>query len=85
MAFSVRNVERFVKQHPDLFPDGDAVIRVAIDAAHGDERGILPAGEARMILGAAAEIFIEEITLSGEHIRIAREDFICLGWKQRES
>jgi len=73
MAVSVRNVEKFVKDHPRDFPKPRATIKQAREIG-GGSRGRISAANVELLLGAMRTEFFKEFDRDPEHAKILAED-----------
>ena len=74
MAVSIRNVEKFVKDHPELFVDTkDGVLAKAKEAANN---GMIGDGSVRSFLGELTSKFFQEVMGNKEHAQISTEDSV---------
>jgi len=73
MAISVRNVKKFLEDHPQDFANPRAILKEAREIG-GGSRGRIPAATAEQLLGSKQTLFFEEFGRDPEHAKIARED-----------
>jgi hypothetical protein len=76
MAFSIRNIEKFIDDHPELVANKKALMKKARKLVEKD--GVtMVAISAKMVLGRAwSEIFFKTIESDFDHIKIGLEDFL---------
>ncbi|MBI2426542.1 MAG: hypothetical protein HYV34_01720 [Candidatus Kerfeldbacteria bacterium] len=70
--YCLRNVEKWVADHPELGEAGARILEQARDAT--EEKVIITAKRLKPILGAYFDQFGREVMASAEHVRLATED-----------
>ena len=73
---SIKNVEKFVKDHPIFFSDGDEIVAAAKAAA--DEDGIISGAAVKGFMGRFTAMFFFEIMQNKEHLQIGMEELARL-------
>lgn len=73
MAVSIRNVEKFIADHPELFTDDKETV-LAMAKAVSEEAGIISGGVVLDFMGRRTTLFFEEIMDSPEHVKMGLED-----------
>lgn len=79
MAFSVRNVEKFVGDHPELGLSKDAILERAKTMVETGTNVLVGMVAYKLFEPATAKLFFHEITSDAEHIRMGEEDLEALG------
>lgn len=69
--FSIRNVEKFLDEHPELGFNKDEVMKKAIDMSHNN---VLSGAYGEDLFGAHKDFFFTELLLDPEHLRMGEED-----------
>ena len=73
MAVSVRNVHKFITDHPKTFANPQPILEAAQRIGKGP-RGRITGPNAELLLGPYSKCFFEEIEKSQEHLRILEQD-----------
>ena len=68
---SIKNIEKFIDDHPELELDKIQVLKKARDFC---DEGVIMGGAVEQILGEHKEIFFQEISTDFEHIKLGMED-----------
>lgn len=77
MTASVRQIERFVEKHQNLFLETASAVKAhARRLGTGENRLILTCEDVRNILGESnTALFLKDLESDPEHVRIAMQDF----------
>ena len=72
MAISIRNVEKFLKDHPEFFDNEDEILEAAKKAAN--KNGVMSGAAVNGFMGRFTDMFFFEVTRNQEHINMGLED-----------
>ena len=73
MAFSMRNVEKFLNDHPELFSETQKG-EILTKAKESSFNGLFVGVQGEELFGEFAQIFFQEITANKEHIEMGLKD-----------
>ena len=72
MAVSIRNVEKFVDDHPKLI--GDRKKQILAGAKKVSRKGVIAGGAVEDFMGNLTERFFREVTTNADHVQIGLTD-----------
>jgi len=72
MAVSIRNVEKFVDDHPKLV--GSRKEKILAEAKKVSHEGIITGGAVESLMGDLTEQFFQDVTTNVDHIQIGLAD-----------
>jgi len=72
MAVSIRNVEKFVNDHPQLV--GDRKEKILAEAEKVSRKGVIVGGAVEDFMGNLTEQFFQEVTTNVDHVQIGLTD-----------
>ena len=72
MAVSIRNVEKFVDDHPKLV--GDRKEKILAEAKKVSRESVIAGGAVEDFMGNLTEQFFQEVTTNVDHVQIGLTD-----------
>jgi len=70
MNVCLKNIEKFVRDHPELFAEDQETTIIEKAIASRDKNGMISFEKVKEILGDNAQLFFNEIQNSWDHIQI---------------